>query len=130
MRSLSSRFEDDVFGPYQELLKAEYRFHPRFDHARKLWEEKLTREELVNGPYLERSQLYRGGDDVARLPLDKKTKATVRNKLGSRRLWKHQTHALKLTLGGKNAIIATGMGSGKTLCYQVPILDDLVRDDS
>lgn len=130
MTSLSSRFDDDVFGPYQELLKAEYKFHPRFDHAKNLWEQKLTRDELVNGPYLERSQLYRDGDDVASLPLAEKTKATVRNKLGNRKLWKHQTDALKLALGDKNAIIATGTGSGKTLCYQIPILDDLVRDDS
>jgi DEAD/DEAH box helicase/Helicase conserved C-terminal domain len=33
-------------------------------------------------------------------------------------------------LGGKNAIIATGTSSGKTLCYQIPILDDLVRNPS
>lgn len=130
MRSLSSRFDREVFDPYLGLLKAEYRFHPRFEQAKKLWEQKLTKEELVNGPYLEKSQLYRDGDDVERLPLNEKTRETIRKKLGNRKLWKHQTDALRLVLGGKNAIIATGTSSGKTLCYQIPILDDLVRDPS
>lgn len=130
MRSLSSRFDHEVFGPYLDLLKTGCRFHPRFEQAKKLWEQKLTKEELVNGPYLEKSQLYRDGDDVERLPLDEKTRETIRKKLGDRTLWKHQTDALRLVLGGKNAIIATGTSSGKTLCYQIPILDDLVRDPS
>lgn len=130
MRSLSSRFDHEVFSPYLSLLKAEYRFHTRFEHAKKIWERKLTEEELIHGPYLEKSQLYRDGDDVERLPLDEKTRETIRNKLGDRKLWKHQTDALRLVLGGKNAIIATGTSSGKTLCYQIPILDDLARDAS
>ncbi len=29
-----------------------------------------------------------------------------------------------------NAVVATGTSSGKTLCYQIPILDDLLRDPS
>ena len=64
------------------------------------------------------------------LPLHPKTKDTVRNRLGKRQLWQHQTDALNLILSGHNAIIATGTSSGKTLCYQIPILDDLVRDDA
>ncbi len=45
-------------------------------------------------------------------------------------MWRHQTRALKLLLNGENAVIATGTSSGKTLCYQIPILDDLIRDSS
>ena len=45
-------------------------------------------------------------------------------------MWKHQTDAVQLLLSGMNAAIATGTSSGKTLCYQIPILDDLVRDSS
>lgn len=33
-------------------------------------------------------------------------------------------------MNGENTVIATGTSSGKTLCYQVPILDDLIRDGS
>lgn len=130
MESLNTRFENEVFAPYRELLKAEYRFHPHFAHVKQVWEEKLTMEELVNGPYLEKSQMYKPGDPLEQLPLHEKTKATINKKLSGRGLYKHQTDALRLILSAQNAVIATGTSSGKTLCYQIPILDDLVRDSS
>jgi ATP-dependent helicase YprA (DUF1998 family) len=130
MDSLTTRFEKEVFEPYCDLLKSEYRFHPAFDYAKQMWEEKLTMEELVNGPFLEKSQAYEQGDDVNKLPLHEKTKETIRQRLKGRNLYRHQTEALKLLLNDKNAVIATGTSSGKTLCYQIPILDDLLCDSS
>ena len=130
MESLNTRFEKEVFNPYRDLLKAEYRIHSQFDHAKRIWEEKLTMEELVNGPYLEKSQMYELGDPLAELSLHEKTKATISKRLNGRGLYQHQTDALKLILNGKNTVIATGTSSGKTLCYQIPILDDLLRDSS
>ena len=130
MDSLTARFETKVFSPYLDLLKSGYRFHPAFAHAKRMWEERLTADELINGPYLEKSQLYQEGLALDELPLNEKTKTTIRKRLGKRDLWKHQTDALQLLLSGKNAAIATGTSSGKTLCNQIPILDDLVRDSS
>src|SRR3990167_2833960 len=130
MDSLTARFQKEVFFPYLDLLKAEYRFHPVFKNAKQIWEEKLTAEELVNGPYLEKSQIYKQGEPLNDLPLHEKTIGTIRNRFNDRELWKHQTDALKLLLAGKNVIIATGTSSGKTLCYQIPIIDDLIRDPS
>lgn len=130
MESLTTRFHKEVFLPYLDLLKAQYRFHSIFDHAKQMWEEKLTAEELINGPYLEKSQIYEPGDPLDMLPLHEKTRETIRKRLDGRDLWKHQTDALNLLLAGKNAVIATGTSSGKTLCYQIPILDDLIRDPS
>jgi len=130
MDSLTTRFDKQVFEPYLDLLKSGYRFHERFAHARQLWEQKLAADELVNGPYLEKSQIYAPGESLDALPLNQGTKATIRTRLGGRELWKHQTDALKMILAGDNAVVATGTSSGKTLCYQIPILDDLVRDPS
>jgi len=128
MDSLTARFHKEVFLPYVELLKAKYRFHPAFEHAKCTWEERLSAKELVNGPYLEKSQVYEEGAALDALPLREGTKATIRKRLGERGLWRHQTDALQLILNGKNAVIATGTSSGKTLCYQIPILDDLLRN--
>jgi ATP-dependent helicase YprA (DUF1998 family) len=128
MEPLSSRFAKEVFLPYKEFLRAKYRFHRQFAQARVLWEEKLTLEELVNGPYLEKAQVYATGSPLEELDLHKETRETIRGRLDGRDLWKHQTDALKLLLDHKNAVIATGTSSGKTLCFQIPILDDLVRD--
>lgn len=130
MDSLTARFRNDVFLPYLELLKAGYRFHPTFDHAKQMWEEKLTEQELINGPYLEKSQIYKAGEPLEALGLNEKTIVAIRKRLEGRGLWRHQTDALKLLLNGENAVIATGTSSGKTLCYQIPILDDLIRNPS
>lgn len=130
MESLTSRFYKETFLPYLNLLKAQYRFHPLFEHAKRVWGSKLTSQELVNGPYLEKSQIYKAEDAIDSLPLHTKTIATIREKLRGRNLWKHQAEALKLLLSGKHTVVATGTSSGKTLCYQIPILDDLIRDPS
>ena len=130
MESLTKRFYNEVFTPYLNLIKAEYRFHPKFAHAKQMWEEKLTADELVSGPFMEKAQIYAQGEPLDTLPLYKKTIATIHKRISGRSLYKHQTDALKLLLSGNNVVIATGTSSGKTLCYQIPILDDLLRDPS
>ena len=130
MESLTARFRSDVFLPYLDLLKSRYRFHPQFLHSKRIWEEKLSTDILVRGPYLEKSQTYAQGDSLDSLLLHDKTRESVRRRLSGRNLYQHQTDALKLSLAGKNVVVATGTSSGKTLCYQIPILDDLIRDSS
>jgi len=128
MDSLTSRFQQNVFSPYLDLLKAKYRFHPTFDYAKNIWGQKLTEKELVKGPYLEKSQIYKAGKKLDGLNLHERTKQTIAKRLKGGNLWKHQTDALELILKDANAVVATGTSSGKTLCYQIPILDDLIRN--
>lgn len=39
----------------------------------------------------------------------------------------HQAKAIGAALAGENVVIATGTGSGKSLCYNVPVLDSLLE---
>ncbi len=130
MEPLTTRFQNEVFTPYLGLLKSNYRFHRAFGHARLCWENKLTERELVHGPFLEKSQTYALGEPLEKLSLQPKTTSTINARLCGRGLYEHQSTAIRLILSGENAIVATGTSSGKTLCYQVPILDDLVRNSS
>jgi len=130
MDSLINRFRKDVLDRYVELVQAKYRFHPNFQHVEALWKTQLSQESLVNGPYLERSQNYKQGEGLAELPLNDFTRQTVGRLLSNRPLWSHQCTAIRAVLSGKSTVIATGTSSGKTLCYQIPILDDLLRDPS
>ena len=82
MDSLTARFQKEVFLPYVDFLKAKYRIHQSFEHARHIWEEKLTAQELVNGPYLEKSQVYKEGLSLDDLPLHEQTKGTIQKRLG------------------------------------------------
>ena len=43
-------------------------------------------------------------------------------------LYSHQANAVKLSLDGRNVVLATSTASGKTLAYQTPVLDRLIRD--
>lgn len=43
-------------------------------------------------------------------------------------LWSHQVEAAELAHSGRDVVISTGTASGKSLAFQVPILDALTRD--
>lgn len=43
-------------------------------------------------------------------------------------LYVHQARAIRAALDGDDVVVETATASGKTLCYQVPILDALSRD--
>jgi DEAD/DEAH box helicase domain-containing protein len=50
------------------------------------------------------------------------------HKSGLERLYGHQAEAVRIAQAGKNFVVTTGTASGKTLCYQLPVIDQLVRD--
>ncbi len=57
----------------------------------------------------------------------------VADRLGHPALWAHQVEAIELVRAGRNVVIATGTGSGKSLCYQLPIAEavlDPIRPSS
>jgi DEAD/DEAH box helicase domain-containing protein len=57
-----------------------------------------------------------------------KIKSVYRN-LGINHLYKHQVDSIQHTSTGKNVVIATGTASGKSLCYQLPILNSIVQNN-
>jgi DEAD/DEAH box helicase domain-containing protein len=49
---------------------------------------------------------------------------------GIDRLYRHQADAIAAALSGKNAVIVTPTASGKTLCYNAPVLHSILNDPS
>ncbi|GAB4249000.1 MAG: DEAD/DEAH box helicase [Thermoleophilia bacterium] len=47
---------------------------------------------------------------------------------GVRRLWLHQRTAWDTARRGEHFIVTTGTASGKSLCFNLPVLDHLLRD--
>jgi ATP-dependent helicase YprA (DUF1998 family) len=43
-------------------------------------------------------------------------------------LYRHQEEAIRKILTGESVVVTSGTGSGKSLCYFLPIVDSLVRD--
>ncbi len=44
------------------------------------------------------------------------------------RLHRHQEHAIRRARAGRSFVLTTGTGSGKSLCYIVPIVDAILRE--
>jgi DEAD/DEAH box helicase domain-containing protein len=47
---------------------------------------------------------------------------------GIERLYSHQVSAIEAIREGRNVVVVTGTASGKTLCYNIPVLETLLAD--
>ena len=48
---------------------------------------------------------------------------------GVKRLYSHQRRALDLARAGKDFVVITPTASGKTMCYNLPVLSEILRDN-
>lgn len=88
---------------------------------------------LDKGPYLEATPPYAPGASLQDL-IDEGVVAPGLAALGSealpldRDLYVHQETSIRKVAAGRNVVVATGTGSGKTESFLLPILDSLVRE--
>ena len=61
--------------------------------------------------------------------LDGRISATLRRR-GILSLYSHQAEALETAHAGKHTVVVTPTASGKTLCYDVPVIDAIAKDPS
>jgi DEAD/DEAH box helicase domain-containing protein len=54
--------------------------------------------------------------------------ARALERMGIRQLYSHQVEAIEKVRGGKNVVIATPTASGKTLTYNLPVVEKLLQD--
>ncbi|RVW20654.1 putative ATP-dependent helicase YprA [Vitis vinifera] len=59
--------------------------------------------------------------------LSENTKSALEH-IGVTRLYSHQAESIQASLGGKNVVVATMTSSGKSLCYNVPVLEVLSQN--
>jgi DEAD/DEAH box helicase domain-containing protein len=61
--------------------------------------------------------------------VDERLRAVLRDR-GIEGFYTHQAAAIEHTLGRRNVVITTPTASGKTLCYNAPVLSAVLRDPS
>ncbi len=61
-------------------------------------------------------------------PIPDSVPADLRDALGVERLYIHQAEAFELAQTGRNVVVVTPTASGKTLCYNLPVLHRLLSD--
>ena len=60
--------------------------------------------------------------------LDQRLGEALRRR-GIDRLYSHQAHALEVVARGENAVVVTPTASGKTLCYNIPVLNEFMSNE-
>jgi len=91
---------------------------------------------LFKGPYIQLGMRYKAGDSFQKLidegMIHTETPEYFTNVPGDRsapvvELYSHQSDAIRNILSGKNTVIATGTGSGKSFCFGIPIVSECLR---
>ncbi|MEV4296066.1 DEAD/DEAH box helicase [Microbispora rosea] len=88
---------------------------------------------LTKGPLLEATPPYRTGATLQDL-INEKVLSPAFAKLGGeelpldRPLYLHQEQAIRKATSGRNLVVATGTGSGKTESFLLPILNSLITE--
>ena len=94
---------------------------------------------VSKGPYLEVSDSYKTGKSLEQIIEEGGVSPLFRQLEGdipdgdkeiqiNRGLYLHQERALRKTNQGRNLIVTTGTGSGKTECFIIPIINHLLRE--
>lgn len=93
---------------------------------------------VVKGPYLDVTGSYKTAETLRQLTADGTASPlfteleTVTEKERElkldRPLYTHQIQALRKANAGKNLVVTTGTGSGKTECFLLPVIDTLLRE--
>jgi hypothetical protein len=94
----------------------------------------LQREiELTRGPYLQATPPFAPGASPQDL-IDEGLLSPGFERLPAdvfpldRALYVHQERAVRAALAGRNLLVATGTGSGKTECVLIPVVEELLRE--
>ncbi len=88
---------------------------------------------LAKSPYLEATPAYRAGASLADLiaegVLHKDLASLVSPSLPlTRPLYQHQEEAIRKVVAGRNVVVTTGTGSGKTEAFLIPIINQLISE--
>jgi DEAD/DEAH box helicase domain-containing protein len=99
-------------------------------------------EHLAPGPWVERADTPEGFVTAVRRlapvearyepfpdALDPRLRAALERR-GLRQLYSHQAEAYQRVISGEHIVVTTPTASGKTLCYNLPVLDAILKDAS
>lgn len=124
---------DNLTGKLTDYIKAQY--FAENDLLMNVADELLSKKGVIyQEPYIEVTRNYKSSDSgFKNIKLDEKRKnilkALMDAQLGVFKTpFSHQIKALEAYYEGKNVLVTTGTGSGKTECFLWPIMTDLIYE--
>lgn len=123
----------NIVNKYKRYLLTTFRIKDN-DYHRQFEEQLSKSNEIAKGPYLDVTDTFLKDKTIEEL-IKEGILSSEFYKLDSeklpvktRPLFKHQVNAIKKSVGGKNVVVSTGTGSGKTESFMIPILNHLMRE--
>jgi len=134
-----------MFNPAKaaEEIKKEYigyistTFHLRNQNLQNKLVQELEKT-VSNGPFVEIKDSFKSGKTIEEL-IEKGTLSPLFKELEkvkkyepklpiSRPLYLHQEKAIEKIVAGNNVVVSTGTGSGKTNCFVIPVINEILRE--
>jgi len=118
----------EIVDKYLVYLKTIFKIKDE-EYSRLLNNEISKRDYFYKGPYLDVTNSFESGKTTKDLVSNGTlTKSFLRFNLShDRKLYKHQELAIEKSLQGRNLVVSTGTGSGKTESFLFPILNYLSK---
>ncbi len=124
------RASDEIAEKYRRYLKT--MFDIKDPVYRSIFESRLSEEKsFQKGPYLDVTNSFEKGRSIEELIQEGILSSEFRKLprlYNIPNLHYHQEQALLTALKGENMIVSTGTGSGKTECFLLPLLNELMRE--
>ena len=123
------RASEEITEKYIRYLKTIFSIDDE-DYQRQFEKLLNDRRQFSNGPYLDVTDSFVKGKSVNDLILEgivPKSFDKVSFPL-DRTLYLHQETAIRQSLSGRNVVVSTGTGSGKTESFLIPVLTELFRE--
>ena len=120
---------EEIAEKYKQYLTTIFEIADK-DYAEQLNQELSRKNVLYRGPYLDATDSFKTGRSIREL-IDNGILPKMFKKFGfplDRPLYIHQETALLKCLAGKNIVVSTGTGSGKTESFLYPILCELAKE--
>lgn len=130
----SENIKDEFIGYISTLFNiSDKEYHDQFINELK------KKNMIAKGPFLDISDSYKTGRSISELidegvasnkfvDLEGDIPDSSKELQLNRGLYKHQETALRKAAEGRNLIVTTGTGSGKTECFIIPIINHLLRE--
>ena len=126
---------DEIKKGYVGYISTTYHFRNQ-DLQTKLLEE--LDKTVSNGPFVDIKDSFKSGKSIEEL-IDKGILSPLFRNLEkdknhspklplSRPLYLHQEKAIEKIVAGNNVVVSTGTGSGKTDCFVIPVINELLRE--